>query len=334
MNSCPCCKGLGGFGSFGPVRIGDMHYKRACHCCGGTCNVAQAMVQCPKCAGKGGRGAFGPCDIGDVNFKGPCPTCGGKGYLSALMNIIPCGTCKAKGGIGTFGPCEIGEVHFKYNCPACNGCSYTFSQLSYPGQPGYPTQPGYPPQPYPGLPAFPGFPNFPGYPVQPGYPTQPSYPVQPAYSPPPRNPPRFQQRFPGQPFTVRGVEGGQDSPGQPLFVIRVQHEGGRQPGKFNRTFDQCYFSYGGKELSSKQFEILEDNGEYLWFPCNSVNDIPYDRAVPIGNEADGKILYSARGKIDGNFHIGKTGRHLGGASVGFYGKEHTTTPFDVLVYKF
>jgi len=184
-------------------------------------------------------------------------------------------------------------------------------QPSYPGfpQPGYP-QPGFP---------QPGYPGFP----QPGYPGQGFV----------RNPPRFAQRFPHQPVTCRAVEGGQDGPGQPLFVVRVQHDGGLHPGKYNRSHDCCYYSYGGQELSSESFEVLEDNGEYGWHPCNNVNDIPHERAVPVGNEADGKVLYAARGIISGHFHIGKTARHLGGASIGFYGKEQTITPFEVLVYK-
>jgi len=196
-------------------------------------------------------------------------------------------------------------------------------------QPSYP-QPGYPGFPQPGFqPGFPqpGFPQ-PGYP-QPGYP-QPGYPGQ-GFT---RNPPRFNQRFPRQPVTCRVVEGGQDAPGQPLFVIRVQHDGGLHPGKYNRFHESCNYSYGGKELTAEQFEVLEDTGEYVWFPCNNINDIPYDRAVPVGNEADGKVLYAARGVVSGNFHIGKAGRHIGGgASIGFYGKELFISPFEVLIYK-
>jgi len=193
-------------------------------------------------------------------------------------------------------------------------------------QPSYP-QPGYP---QPGFPQ-PGFPQ-PGYP-QPGFP-QPGYP-QPGYGQGfVRNPPRFHQRFPRQPIACRPVEGGLDSPGQPLFVIRAQYEGGLHPGKYNRSLESCYFAYGGREVSSESFEILEDNGDYVWFPCNNINDIPYDRAVPIGNEADGKVLYAARGVISGNFHIGKVGRHIGGgASIGFFGKELFISPFEVLIYK-
>jgi len=183
-------------------------------------------------------------------------------------------------------------------------------------QPSYP-QPGYP---------QPGFPQ-PGFP-QPGYP-QPGYGQGFV-----RNPPRFHQRFPRQPIACRPVEGGLDSPGQPLFVIRAQYEGGHHPGKYNRSLESCYFAYGGREVSSESFEILEDNGDYVWFPCNNINDIPYDRAVPIGNEADGKVLYAARGVISGNFHIGKVGRHIGGgASIGFFGKELFISPFEVLIYK-
>jgi hypothetical protein len=185
-------------------------------------------------------------------------------------------------------------------------------------QPGYP-QPGYPQPGYPG----------PGYP-QPGYP-QPGYPGQGFV----RNPPRFVQRFPRQPINCRAVEGGLDAPGQPLIVIRAPYEGGLHPGKYNRSRETCYFAYGGKEISVEAFEILEDSGDYAWFPCNNINEVPYDRAVPIGNESDGKVLYAARGIVSGNFHIGKAGRHIGGgASIGYFGKELFVAPFEVLVYKF
>jgi len=194
-------------------------------------------------------------------------------------------------------------------------------------QPSFP-QPGYPPQPSYPQPSYPQ----PGYPPQPGFP-QPGFPGFPGQGFV-RSAPRFHQRFPNQPFNARGVEGGQDGPGQPLIVIRARHEGGCHPGKYNRSRDTCYFSYGGQEVSSPQFEILEDNGEYVWLPCNNANDIPQDRAVPIGNEADGKVLYAARGVVSGNFVIGKAGRHIGGgASIGFFGKELFIAPFEVLIYK-
>jgi len=207
-----------------------------------------------------------------------------------------------------------------------------FPQPGYP-QPGYP-QPGYPPQPQPGYPQ-PGFPQ-PGFP-QPGYP-QPGYPPQPqpGYPPQPtRKPPRFIALQGRQPFNARPVEGGHDQPGQPLFVVRVFHDGGWHPGKYNLQLENCYFPFGGQEKSSRVFELLEDNGDYMWHPCNNPLEIP-ERAVPIGNEADGRVLFSARARTtNGFFAIGKVGRHLtGGACIPFYGKEQVMAPFEVLCYKY
>jgi len=328
---CPKCNGLGGLGTFGPVRAGEMHYKRACPCCNGSCVIMQPMQQCPKCNGKGGRGAFGPCELNDVHFKGPCILCEGKGYLPQSSTFTICSECKGKGGLGAFGPCEVHDVHFKRNCPSCNGAGYKISTTFpvYP-QPGYPPQPSYPPQPgYPSQPGYPGFPQ-PGFPPQPGYPgfPQPGFPPQPT-----RNPPRFVALQGKQPFNIRPVEGGHDQPGQPLFVVRVFHEGGWHPGKYNQFFDVCYFPFGGQEKSSKVFELLEDNGNYMWHPCNNSLEIP-ERAVPIGNEADGRVLYAARARTaNGFFAIGKVGRHLtGGACIPYFGKEQVMVPFEVLCY--
>ncbi|KAI8452553.1 carbohydrate-binding module family 12 [Phakopsora pachyrhizi] len=60
-------------------------------------------------------------------------------------------------------------------------------------------------------------------------------------------------------ITVQGwqpVEGGREADGRFLFVSQVQHDGGVHPCKAQDTTDFAIFSYGGKEHTSKEFNIL------------------------------------------------------------------------------
>jgi len=78
--TCPKCKGHGGWGSFGACRAGTIHYKQPCPCCGGRC-VTYRVKQCYACQGKGSVGTFGPCEPHDIHRKGNCTTCQGAGYM-------------------------------------------------------------------------------------------------------------------------------------------------------------------------------------------------------------------------------------------------------------
>ncbi|MBW0560859.1 hypothetical protein O181_100574 [Austropuccinia psidii MF-1] len=52
------------------------------------------------------------------------------------------------------------------------------------------------------------------------------------------------------------VEGGREEDGRFLFVCQVQHEGGVHPCKAQDGTDFAIFSYGGKEKTSQEFNIL------------------------------------------------------------------------------
>lgn len=52
------------------------------------------------------------------------------------------------------------------------------------------------------------------------------------------------------------VEGGREADGRFLFVCQAQHEGGVHPCKSADGSDFCIFSYGGKEHTKKEFNIL------------------------------------------------------------------------------
>lgn len=67
----------------------------------------------------------------------------------------------------------------------------------------------------------------------------------------------------------------------------------------------------------------------LWKLVEKGN-IPKD-ALPLGNEADGAVLYAARGWFDGGLHIGKAGHHLvNHASISFGAGEHALNVYEVL----
>lgn len=52
------------------------------------------------------------------------------------------------------------------------------------------------------------------------------------------------------------VEGGREEDGRFLFVCQVQHEGGVHPCKAADGSDYAIYSYGGKEYTKKEFNIL------------------------------------------------------------------------------
>lgn len=52
------------------------------------------------------------------------------------------------------------------------------------------------------------------------------------------------------------VEGGKESDGRFLFVCQVTHEGGVHPAKAQDGTDFCIFTYGGKEHTKKEFNML------------------------------------------------------------------------------
>ncbi|KAJ8959782.1 hypothetical protein NQ314_006212 [Rhamnusium bicolor] len=69
--------------------------------------------------------------------------------------------------------------------------------------------------------------------------------------------------FPGQWLACSGgnippnaLAAGQTEDGEPLYVGRVVHDGALTTGKVQQSHGVCYISYGGKELSFPEYEIL------------------------------------------------------------------------------
>jgi len=78
--SCPSCKGKGGYGPFGYCERKDIHYKNQCNTCNGAGQVDGFPTRCDSCQGKGASGTFGPCTPWDIHKKSVCNFCNGRGF--------------------------------------------------------------------------------------------------------------------------------------------------------------------------------------------------------------------------------------------------------------
>jgi len=52
------------------------------------------------------------------------------------------------------------------------------------------------------------------------------------------------------------VQGGHTESGEPLFIGRHRHEGSLTIGKVQPSHSCCYISYGGQEISYRDYEVL------------------------------------------------------------------------------
>jgi len=52
---------------------------------------------------------------------------------------------------------------------------------------------------------------------------------------------------------------GRDEDGAKLYIARVFYKGGTHPGKIRKGWDGCNISYGGKEITLRNYEVLVYN---------------------------------------------------------------------------
>ena len=52
------------------------------------------------------------------------------------------------------------------------------------------------------------------------------------------------------------VEGGRDGSGEKYYIGKHSHHGDTLPGKVHKSHECLYISYGGKEISKKEYAIL------------------------------------------------------------------------------
>eukprot|EP01120_Amphizonella_sp_Union-15-10_P003529 TRINITY_DN1394_c0_g1_i1.p1 TRINITY_DN1394_c0_g1~~TRINITY_DN1394_c0_g1_i1.p1 ORF type:complete len:175 (+),score=38.33 TRINITY_DN1394_c0_g1_i1:61-525(+) len=131
--------------------------------------------------------------------------------------------------------------------------------------------------------------------------------------------------------------GGHEQDGTPLYVIRSKHENSVQPGKFNPKHTDAYIGFAGKEIGKSEFEILvleaKDFVRARWVPVSQNQGDLLGRAFVSGFDINQEPLYVARAKVSGSVAVGKTGKHLAGASVPFNGEEKKVKKFEVLMFE-
>ncbi|KAG8215207.1 hypothetical protein J3R82DRAFT_8748 [Butyriboletus roseoflavus] len=81
--------------------------------------------------------------------------------------------------------------------------------------------------------------------------------------------------------------------------------------------------------STQHFERHGSPVPLVWVLTEG-NEIP-DNAVPFGEDRNGCTMYIARALLEGSLHIGKTSPQFAGAVIGYAGKEHIITNYEVLV---
>lgn len=123
------------------------------------------------------------------------------------------------------------------------------------------------------------------------------------------------------------VQGGRDSDGSTLYVIRANHEKAMVPGKFSKTHLAAYIPYGNKEHSKKEFYILTGNG-YRWVN-DSNGHVPND-AFEGGADDDGETLFIARVHFENTITPGKVHPSHKTAFLSYAGKEHRVQNYEVL----
>ncbi|XP_071448598.1 uncharacterized protein [Hetaerina americana] len=115
------------------------------------------------------------------------------------------------------------------------------------------------------------------------------------------------------------------------YVGRTTHEGDLIPGKFFIDNQELYISWGGKEFTHKNLQLLVGYN-YEWIPGTGKNIPPC--AVRGGQTVDGTPLYIGRIIRPGDCsEIGKVNSLDGLCYVGYFSKEYSYKDYDILVFK-
>ncbi|XP_031572047.1 natterin-4-like [Actinia tenebrosa] len=128
------------------------------------------------------------------------------------------------------------------------------------------------------------------------------------------------------------VAGGENYPGEVLYVARVGISSGLTPGKMNPSSRLAHTSWGGKEHYRSSYEILTNPGwrSHLEWKKSSGKTPPANAVV--GGSDKGKPLYVSRFLYsDGHMIPGKAAYFYGYAYVGYGGKEYYKREWWVLV---
>lgn len=123
------------------------------------------------------------------------------------------------------------------------------------------------------------------------------------------------------------LRAGNEPDGTPIYIARVNHEGGVQIGKARQNEAFAFIPYGGKELYLGNYEVYIGTGTWS---KGALGNFP-SQAVRGGQEANGAPLYMVRKNIEGGIHPGKANAN-GEAFIPYGGKElYFTNDYEVLV---
>uniref|UniRef100_A0A0A9YIM4 Natterin-3 n=1 Tax=Lygus hesperus TaxID=30085 RepID=A0A0A9YIM4_LYGHE len=124
------------------------------------------------------------------------------------------------------------------------------------------------------------------------------------------------------------VRGGQDSDGCALYIGRTNHNGDVLPCKINPRRGFAYFSYAGREISVENYEALAS--KTVGWQRASGGQLP-DRAIRIGQTAEGEPLYVGRAVHEGFLTPGKFHPSHRCVYVPYNGREHRYDNYEVMV---
>lgn len=124
------------------------------------------------------------------------------------------------------------------------------------------------------------------------------------------------------------VVGGQDCSGEPLYVIRAQHEGATLPGKLVPSHGCAYVPWGGLEHGKPEYQVLV-GGPNNWVPTSGSNIPP--GAFPGGQSEDGEPLFIGRVRHEGSMTTGKVQPSHGVCYISFGGQELGFPEYEILM---
>ncbi|XP_049873814.1 uncharacterized protein LOC126372183 isoform X2 [Pectinophora gossypiella] len=124
------------------------------------------------------------------------------------------------------------------------------------------------------------------------------------------------------------VVGGQDTSGEPLYVVRARHEGALLPGKLVPSHGCAYVPWGGQEHGKPEYQVLV-GGPNNWVPTSGSNIPP--NALPGGESEDGEPLMVGRVRHEGSLTTGKVQQSHGVCYISFGGQELGFPEYEILV---
>lgn len=138
----------------------------------------------------------------------------------------------------------------------------------------------------------------------------------------PQNPWHWIDANPAQPIPRFAVVGGIEH-GSPLYICHANYNKGVHPGKI--VAGNCNISWGGKEISVPQYQILVSKASVVWVPFRPGNFPP--NAVKGGHE-NGQPLFICQANFNG-VHPGKlVGNNC---DIGYGGQEIRLPNYRLLV---